>query len=144
VKRHVLAAVVALIGAATLTAAAVAAVAPGTYKGSLHLASGSKIAGSPATVTVAGNKVTIKAPKFAVKCQAPSGEYTMPSAPITYEFKGTLKGNAVSGNYIPPLGGTGEYFTAKGSFSPATKSFSGKLSFVGKCQGTSTIRATKA
>jgi hypothetical protein len=143
-KRSVFAGVIALIGAATLTVAAVAAVAPGTYKGSLHLASGSKIPGSPATVTVAGKKVTIKAPKFAVKCLGPSGTYTMPSAPIKYEFKGTLKANAVSGNYIPPLGGTGEYFTAKGAFSPATKSFTGKLSFVGRCRGTSTIRAKKA
>ena len=68
-KRHVLAAVVAIIGAATLTVSAVAAVAPGTYKGSLHLASGAKIPGSPATVTVAGKKVTIKAPKFADQVQ---------------------------------------------------------------------------
>ena len=73
-----------------------------------------------------------------------SGKYDMPSAPIKYEFKGTLRGNAVNGNYIPPLGGTGEYFTAKGTFSPSTKSFTGKLSFVGKCQGTSTIKAKKA
>ncbi len=143
-KRHVLAGVVALIGAATLTSAAVAAVVPGTYKGSLHLASGAKIPGSPATVTVAGNKVTIKAPKFAIKCQGPSGKYDMPSAPIKYEFKGTRKGNAVSGTYIPPLGGTGEYFTAKGTFSPAKKSFTGTLSFVGRCKGTSTIKAKKA
>ena len=62
---------------------------------------------------------------------------------MRYEFKGTLKGNAVSGNYISPVGGTGEYFMAKGSFFPATKSFVGKLSFVGKCKGTSTVRATK-
>ncbi len=143
-KRHVLVAVVVLIGAAALTVAAVAAVAPGTYKGSLHLASGAKIPGSSATVTVVGKKVTIKAPKFAVKCLDPSGGYTMPTAPIKYEFKGTLKGNAVSGIYIPPLGGTGEYFTAKGTFSPATKSFAGKLSFVGNCRGASTIKAKKA
>ena len=142
-RRSVLAGVLALIGAATLTAAAVAAVAPGTYKGSLHLASGAKIPGSPATVTVAGKKVTIKASKFAVKCQGPSGKYDMPSAPIKYVFKGTLKGNAVSGSYLPPLGGTGELFTAKGTFSPAKKSFIGKLSFVGRCQGTSTIKAKK-
>ena len=37
-KRSVLAGVIVLIGAATLTSAAAAAVAPGTYKGSLHLA----------------------------------------------------------------------------------------------------------
>ncbi len=143
-KRHVLVGAVALIGAATLTVAAVAAVAPGTYKGSLYLASGSKIAGSPATVVVVGKKVTIKAPKFAVKCLGPSGTYTVRSAPIKYEFKGTLKGNVVSGNYIPPLGGNGEYFTAKGTFSPATKSFTGKLSNVGMCRGISTIKAKKA
>ena len=143
-KRHVLAGVVALIGAATLTSAAVAAVAPGTYKGSLHLASGSKIPGSPATVTVVGKNVTIKAPKFAIKCQGPSGKNDLPSAPIKYVFKGTLKGNAVSGNYIPPLGGTGEFFTAKGNFLPAKKSFIGTLSFVGRCKGTSTIKAKKA
>jgi hypothetical protein len=143
-KRSILAGVIALVGAATLTAGAVAAVAPGTYKGSLHLASGAKIPGSPATVTVVGKKVTIKAPKFAVKCQGPSGKYDMPSAPIKYQFKGTLKGNAVSGSYIPPLGGTGEYFTVKGTFSPAKKSFTGTLSFVGRCKGTSTIKAKKA
>ena len=130
--------------AATLTSVAAAAVAPGTYRGSLHLASGAKIPGSPATVTVVGKKVTIKAPKFAIKCQGPSGKYDMPSAPIKYEFKGTLKGNAVSGSYIPPLGGTGEYFTAKGTFWPAKKSFTGTLSFVGRCKGTSTIKAKKA
>ena len=123
---------------------ALAAVAPGTYKGNLHLASGAKIPGSVATVTVAGNSVTIKATKFTVKCLDASGGYTMPSAPIKYEFKGTLKGNAVSGNYISPLGGTGEYFTAKGTFSSTAKSFTGKLSFVGKCKGTSAIKATKA
>jgi hypothetical protein len=143
-KRHVLAAVVALIGAATLTVAAVAAVAPGTYKGSLHLASGAKMPGSPATVTVASKRVTIKAPKFAVKCLDASGGYTAPSPPIKYEFKGMLKGNAVSGTYSSSLGGTGEYFTAKGTFSPATKSFTGKLSFVGRCRGTSTVKAKKA
>ena len=143
-KRSVLAGVIALIGAATLTSAAVAAVAPGTYRGSLYLASGAKIPGSPATVTVVGKKVTIKAPKFAVKCQGPSGKYDMPSAPIKYQFKGTLKGNVVSGSYIPPLGGTGEHFMAKGTFSPAKKSFTGTLSFVGRCKGTSMIKAKKA
>ena len=143
-KRSVLVGVIALVGAATLTVAGVAAVAPGTYKGSLYLASGAKIPGSLSTVTVVGKKVTIKAPKFTVKCQGPSGKYDMPSAPIKYQFKGTLKGNAVSGSYVPPLGGTGEYFTAKGTFSPAKKSFTGTLSFVGRCKGTSTIKAKKA
>ena len=143
-KLHALVGAVALVGAATLAVSAVAAVAPGTYKGSLYLASGAKIAGSPATVVVVGKKVTIKAPKFPVKCLSASGTYTMPSAPIKYEFKGTLKTNSVSGTYIPPLGGTGEYFTAKGTFSAATKSFTGKLSFVGKCKGTSPIKAKKA
>ena len=143
-KRHVLVGAIALIGAATLTMAAVAAVAPGTYKGSLHLASGAKIPGSPATVTVAGKKVTIKVAKFPVKCLSPSGTYTTPGAPIRYEFKGTLKGNKVNGTYIPPLGGNGEYFAAKGTFTPATKSFTGTLSNVGMCRGTSTIKAKKA
>jgi hypothetical protein len=143
-KRSVLACVIALIGAATLTMAGVAAVAPGKYKGSLYSASGAKMAGYAATVTVTGKKVTIKAPKFAIKCQGPSGKYDMPSPPTRYEFKGTLKGNKVSGNYAPPLGGTGEYYTAKGTFLPAKKSFTGKLSFVGKCQGTATIKAKKA
>ena len=100
--------------------------------------------GAPATITVAGSKVTIKAAKFAVKCQGASGAFDQPAAPIKYEFKGTLKGNSVSGTYIPPLGGTGEYFTAKLTYAAATKSFSGKLSFVGKCQGTSTVKAKKA
>jgi hypothetical protein len=143
-KRRFLAGVVAVIGAAMLTVSAVAAVAPGTYKGSLYLANGNKIANAPATVTVAGNKVTIKAPRLPVGCLDPNGGYTAPSAPMKYEFKGTLKGNSVTGNYISPLGGTGEYFTAKGTFSSATKSFTGKISFVGKCKGTSTIKVKKA
>ena len=63
---------------------------------------------------------------------------------MKYVFKGTLKGSKVSGNYIDPLGGTGEYFTATGSFAPATKTFVGKLSFVGRCKGTSSVRAKKA
>ena len=142
-KRQVLAAGAALVVALSLTVAAVAAVAPGTYKGSLYQANGAKIANAPATVTVVGAKVTINAPRLPAKCLSPNGTFTAPSAPIKYVFKGTLKGNAVSGNYIPPLGGTGEYFVAKGSFFPATKTFVGKLSFFGKCQGTSTLRAKK-
>jgi hypothetical protein len=142
-RHHVLVGVVAVMAAATLTVAAMAAVAPGTYKGSLY-AAGKKISGSPATVAVVGKKVTIKAPKFPIKCLAPTGAYTMPSAPMKYEFKGTLNGNKVSGDYRSPVGGTGEYFTAKGTFTPATKSFTGKLTFTGYCRGTSTIKAKKA
>jgi hypothetical protein len=143
-KRHVSAAVIALIAALTLTVAAVAAVAPGTYKGSLYQANGTKVANAPATIAVAGTKVTINAPRLPVKCLSPNGTFTAPSAPIKYVFKGTLRGNALSGNYIPPLGGTGEYFVAKGSFVTATKSFVVKISFMGKCQGTATVRAKKA
>jgi hypothetical protein len=143
-KRQIFAAVAALSTALTLTVAGVAAVAPGTYKGSLHQASGAKIVNAPATISVVGTKVTIDAPRLPVKCLSASGTYTMPSAPIRYVFKGPLKGNQVSGNYISPLGGTGEYFVAKGSFFPATNTFVGKLSFVGKCKGTSTLRAKKA
>ncbi len=143
-KRQVLAAAAALVVALTITVAALAAVAPGTYKGSLHLANGAKIANAPATITVVGTKVTINAPRLPVKCLSPSGTYTAPGAPMKYVFKGVLKGNAVSGNYVSPLGGTGEYFVAKGTFAPATKSFVGKLSFMGRCQGTSTVRAKKA
>ncbi len=142
-KRLVSAAAAALVGAAVLTVAAVAAVAPGTYKGHLYTGA-TKIANAPATITVAGSKVTIKAAKFAVKCQGASGAFDQPAAPIKYEFTGTLKGNSVSGTYIPPLGGTGEYFTAKLTYAAATKSFTGKLSFAGKCQGTSTVKAKKA
>jgi hypothetical protein len=50
----------------------------------------------------------------------------------------------VSGQYINPLGGTGEFFTAKGTFTPATKSFAGTLSFTGHCRGTSAVKAKKA
>jgi len=142
-KREIFAAVAVLGAALTFTVAAVAAVAPGTYKGSLYQANGAKIANAPATISLVGNKVTINAPRLPIKCLSPSGTYTMPSAPIRYVFKGTLKGTLVSGNYVPPLGGTGEYFMAKGQFFPATKSFVGKLSFRGKCQGTSTLRAKK-
>lgn len=143
-KRQFLASGIVVVAALSmLTVAAVAAVAPGTYKGSLYQANGVKIANAPATVSVVGTKVTINAPRLPIKCLSASGTYTMPSAPIRYVFKGTLKGNQVNGNYIAPLGGTGEYFVAKGSFFPATKSFVGKLSFRGKCQGTSTVRAKK-
>ena len=141
-RRVLLAAVVGIVGAATVTTAAMAAVAPGTYKGSLYAGS-AKIANASATVSVVGTKVTIKAPKLPIMCLSAMGTYTMPADPMPYVFKGTLKGNAVSGNYISPLGGTGEYFVAKGTFSPATKSFTGKLSFVGKCKGSSTVRAKK-
>jgi len=140
-KRLVSAAAVALVGAAILTVSALAAVAPGTYKGNVY-AGATK--GAAATVTVAGNKVTIKVPKFPIKCLGASGKYDMASAPMKYEFKGTLKGNVVSGQYISPLGGTGEYFTAKLTYAAATKSFSGKIGFVGRCQGSSTLKAKKA
>ena len=142
-KRQLSAAAVALVGAATLTVSAMAAVTPGTYKG--HLYNGvTKLASAPATVTVVGAKVTIKVAKFPIKCQGPSGKFDQPSAPMKYEFKGKLKGNVVSGNYISPLGGTGEYFTAKLTYAAATKSFTGKLGFVGRCQGTSTVKVKKA
>ena len=142
-KRRFLAAVVALVGAATLTVAAVAAVAPGTYKGHLY-AGATKLAGSPATVAVAGTKITITVPKFPVKCLAPTGAYTQPGSPQKYVWKGTLKGNKVTGNYIDPLGGTGEFYTAKGTFTAATKSFAGTLSFTGQCRGTAAVKAKKA
>ena len=135
------AAAVALIGAAVLAAAAVAAVAPGTYKGNVYAGAAK---GAPATVTVAGNKVTIKVAKFPIKCIGPTGKFDMASAPMKYEYKGTLKGNSVSGMYVNPLGGTGEYFTAKLTYAAATKTFSGKIGFVGRCQGTSTVKAKKA
>ena len=48
-KPRFLAGVVAVIGAGMLAVSAVAAVAPGTYKGSLYLANGNKIANAPAT-----------------------------------------------------------------------------------------------
>lgn len=141
-KRQVLAAVGALGVALTLTVVAIAAVAPGTYKGDLS-ANGKKIAQAPVTIKVTGTKVTITAPKLPVMCLSPMGTYTQPGSPMKYVFKGTLKGNNVSGNYVAPLGGTGEYFVAKGSFAPATKSFTGKLSFVGRCKGTATAKAKK-
>lgn len=131
------------LAALVLTAAAVAAVAPGSYKGHLY-AGTKKLAGSPATVVVAGAKVTITVAKFPIKCQGPSGAFDQPSAPTKYVFKGTLKGNAVSGTYVDPLGGTGEYVTAKGKFTPATKSFAGTLASVGRCKGTSAVKAKKA
>jgi hypothetical protein len=141
--KRLTAAVAALASALTITATAVAAVAPGTYKG--HLYTGTKkIASSPATIAVAGTKVTITVPKFPVKCLAPTGSYTQPGSPMKYVFKGALKGDKVSGQYINPLGGTGEFFTAKGTFTPATKSFAGTLSFTGHCRGTSAVRAAKA
>ena len=135
--------VVVIAALSVLTATAVAAGAPGMYKGNLYQANGVKIANAPATVSVTGIKVTINATALPINCLSASGTYTMPSPPMRYVFKGTLKGNEVNGNYIPPLGGAGEYFVAKGRFFPATKSFVGKLSFMGKCRGTSTMRANK-
>lgn len=140
-KRLVSAAAVALVGAAVLAVSAVAAPAPGTYKGNLY-AGATK--GAAATVTVAGTKVTVKAAKFPIKCIGPSGKYDQASAPRPYVFKGTLKGNSVSGMYIDPLGGTGEYFTAKLTYAAATKSFTGTIGFMGRCKGTSTVKAKKA
>jgi hypothetical protein len=137
------AAVGALVVALTLTAAAVAAVAPGTYKGDLYKGT-KKIAKAPATIKVVGKKVTITAPRLPVMCLSPSGTYTQPGDPQRYTWKGTLKGNKVSGNYIDPLGGTGEYYTVTGSFAAATKTFTGKISFVGRCKGTATVKAKKA
>ena len=143
-KRQLSAAAVALVGAATLTVSAMAAVDAGDVR-RRHLYNGvTKLASAPATVTVVGAKVTIKVAKFPIKCQGPSGKFDQPSAPMKYEFKGKLKGNVVSGNYISPLGGTGEYFTAKLTYAAATKSFTGKLGFVGRCQGTSTVKVKKA
>ena len=142
-KRQLSAAAVALVGAATLTVSAVAAVAPGSYKGHLYTGA-TKIAGSPATVAVAGTKITISVPKFPVKCLAPTGAYTQPGSPQRYVWKGTLKGNKITGNYINPLGGTGEFYTAKGTFTPATKSFAGTLTFTGHCRGTAAVKAKKA
>ena len=98
-KRHVSAAVIALVAALAVTAAAVAAVAPGAYKGNLYTGATKQ---APATVTVAGSKVTITVPKFPVKCLAATGAYTQPGPAQKFVWKGTLKGNKVSGNYIDP------------------------------------------
>lgn len=140
-KMKVVVSAVLVVAALSVTVAALAAV-PGTYRGSLYQA-GVKVANAPATVSVVGTKVTITAPRLPVMCLSASGAYDMPSAPVRYVFKGTRKGNQVNGKYISPLGGTGEYFVAKGRFIPATKSFLGTLSFMGKCQGTSTVRVKK-
>jgi hypothetical protein len=134
---------VAIAALGIFTVGAAAAVAPGTYKGSLYGANGAKLANAPVKIVVAGTKITITAPRLPIKCQAADGTFTAPSPPTSYTWKGTLKGNSVSGNYISPVGGTGEYFTAKGSFSPAKNSFTGKVGFVGRCKGTSTAKATK-
>jgi hypothetical protein len=37
-----------------------------------------------------------------------------------------------------------ELFTANVAFAAATKSFTGKLSFVGRCKGSATVKAKKA
>ena len=139
--KHLTAVAATLVAALAVTAGAVAAVAPGTYKGNVYAG---MTKGAAATVVVAGTKVTISVPKFPVKCLAPSGGYTQPGAPMKYVWKGTLKGSRIAGNYINPLGGTGEYFTAKGTFTAATKSFAGTLSFTGMCRGTSAVKAKKA
>ena len=69
-------------------------------------------------------------PKFPVKCLAADGTYTQPGSPQKFVWKGTLKANKVTGNYIDPLGGTGELLHGQGRhLTPATKSFTGTLSF---------------
>lgn len=85
------AAVGALVVALTLTAIAVAAVAPGTYKGDLYQA-GKKIAKAPVTIKVAGTKVTITAPKLPVMCLSPMGTYTQPGDPMKTSSRGRSRG----------------------------------------------------
>lgn len=144
--RRLLATVVAVVAATITWAAAAAAAPPGTYKGSLYLPSGAKIARAPVTVTVAGTKLTIKAPRLPIKCQDAAGRFTQPADPIAYEYKGTLRGNVLTvGEYIPPLGGAGEYFLASVVFQPEAQTVTGKIAFVGaKCKGAAKISATKA
>lgn len=144
-NRRLLAAAAAVVAVAcTWTAAAAAAVPPGTYKGSLYLPSGAKIAGAPVTLTIVASKLTIKAPKLPIKCRDAAGGYSQPSDPIAYEYRATMRTNTISGPYISPLAGSGEFFLATVVYASDTRSFSGKLAFSGKCKGSASFRATKA
>lgn len=143
--RRLLAAAAAVVAVTcTWTAAAAAAVPSGTYKGSLYLPSGAKIAGAPVTLTIKGSKLTIKAPKLPIKCQDAAGRFSQPSDPIAYEYQARMPGNVVSGPSLTPAPGTGEYFLATVVYAPDTRSFSGKIAFSGRCKGSATIKATKA
>ena len=88
-KRLVYAAVVAVLCAGVLAVAAVAAPAPGTYKGNIY--AGAK-KGAAGTVKVAGTKVTIKVAKFPCKRQSPSGKFDIPSAPFALRVQGHAEG----------------------------------------------------
>lgn len=141
-RRHVLLAAAAFVAAATLVATAGAAVTPGTYKGFLRWA-GKK--GQPATVTVVGNKVTIKAAKFPIKCRDGMGRFTRPGGPFAYEWRGTLKkGDRVDGSMKLPADNVAGVVTASGAFNPVEKSFGAVLSaeLSGNCRGVWEIAAT--
>lgn len=148
-RRHGPLVAAALVAAATLAATAGAAVAPVTYKGFLYfpVANGKKVVGSPATVTVAGNTVTIKAANFRTKCRDARGRYTLPGNAIAFEWRGTLKGGvSVDGSYRPRDPNIVGELVAGGMFDPRSRAFTGRLTFTqsGNCQGTWDINAKAA
>ena len=129
---------------ASLTTVAFAAVPSGTYRGSLYkVDNGSKMTNAPATVKVAGKRVTISAPKFPTFC--PNFDAGVGTVEITSaQYKGTIKGSKVkgektfrNGNFVVKMDGR---FTGRKFVGDLTVNSSGAT---GGCGGTYTVRAKR-
>lgn len=129
---------------ASLTTVAVAAVPSGTYRGSLHkVDNGPKMTNAPATVKVAGKKVTVSAPKFATFC--PNFDAGIGTIEVTsVQYKGKIKGSKVkgeqtfrNGNFVVKVDGR---FTGRKFVGDLTVNSSGAT---GGCGGTYTVRAKR-
>ncbi len=83
---------VVIAALSVLTANAVAAVAPGTYKGSLYQATGVKIANAPATISVIGTKVTINAPRLPIMFCQPTAPTPCPRLLSATSSRGHSRG----------------------------------------------------
>ena len=72
-------------------------------------------------------------------CQAADGTFK-PQGTQPFTFKGVVKGTAVVGKFPAP---TGEVllYEVNGRFSGS--SFTGKLTYTGRCKGTATIRTAR-
>jgi hypothetical protein len=128
-----------LFSAFAVPSVALAAVTPGIYKGNLYQANGAKIANAPAVVSVVKTKVKITAAKFPIMCQNAMGTFE-PKGTQLFVVEGVLKGNVVAAKYPAPSGEVA-MFSINGKFS--ANSFVGKITYAGRCKGTSTVRAAR-
>lgn len=138
--RSILALTVALT--AWLTPVAVAAVANGTYRGSLYRTSDGGKMNAPATVKVKGKAVTISAPKFPTYCPSFDGIGTIEVT--SAQYKGRIKGSTVkgkktfrNGDFVVKMDGR---FTGRKFVGDLTVNSSGAT---GGCGGTYTVRARR-